>query len=180
MKGLVFRELVDLVEAKFGDEVLDDVLEAAHLPASKGAYTSVGTYPFEEMLELLTHLSARVEVPAPDLLFAFGEHLLGQFFTKYPRFFEEVGGTFEFVEHIDDHIHVEVKKLYPDAELPRFETAREGARLIVEYRSPRALADLARGLLTACIRHFHEPLVVRTESTSEDGTVVRFNLEPPT
>ena len=33
MKGLVFREFIDLVEAKFGDDIVDEIIEAADLPS---------------------------------------------------------------------------------------------------------------------------------------------------
>ena len=39
MKGMLFTALLELIEAEFGSDVLDDVK-----PASGGIYTSVGTY----------------------------------------------------------------------------------------------------------------------------------------
>jgi len=54
-------------------------------------------------------------------------------------------------------IHVEVRKLYPDAELPTFtcDTSTPG-RLTMLYRSSRPFADLAEGLIAGCIAHFCE------------------------
>ena len=48
MKGIVFTEFLDLVEAKFGAEVLEEMLDAADLK-SGGAYTAVGYYDHAEM-----------------------------------------------------------------------------------------------------------------------------------
>jgi hypothetical protein len=60
MKGLVFREFIDLVETKFGDDIVDEIIEAADLP-SGGAYPAVGTYPHSEMVSLVVELSRAVE-----------------------------------------------------------------------------------------------------------------------
>ena len=54
MKGLVFTEFLEMVESKFGLEVVDNIIEHSELP-SGGVYTSVGTYDFNEMLSLITN-----------------------------------------------------------------------------------------------------------------------------
>ena len=43
MKGIVFTEFLEMVEEKYGLEMVDDIIENANLQ-SHGAYTSVGTY----------------------------------------------------------------------------------------------------------------------------------------
>ncbi len=68
---------------------------------------------------MVVALSAHTGVPLPDLTRAFGRYLFGRFSTLYPAFFEGVGNAFDMLKRIDDHIHVEVRKLYPDPELPR-------------------------------------------------------------
>ena len=42
MKGIVFSEFLDLVEVKFGLEMVDKIIDQSNLE-SKGVYTSVGT-----------------------------------------------------------------------------------------------------------------------------------------
>jgi hypothetical protein len=44
----------------------------------------------------------------------------GLFAERYPALFENVSEPFAFLKNIDNYIHVEVRELYPDAELPRF------------------------------------------------------------
>jgi len=51
MKGVVFTEFLDMVEAKFSADMVDDIIDDAKL-ASGGAYTAVGTYPHSEMVAL--------------------------------------------------------------------------------------------------------------------------------
>ncbi|MFT6414777.1 MAG: hypothetical protein ACJARZ_000109 [Dokdonia sp.] len=43
MKGIIFTEFLDLVEATFGLEMVDIILNASKLP-SNGVYTTIGTY----------------------------------------------------------------------------------------------------------------------------------------
>ena len=52
MKGVVFTEFVEMVEARFGLPMLDRIIEAAQLP-SGGAYSAVGTYDHGEMVQLV-------------------------------------------------------------------------------------------------------------------------------
>jgi hypothetical protein len=75
-------------------------------------------------------------------------------------------------------VHVEVRKLYPDAELPTFDTSRtDDNTMVMVYRSTRPFADLARGLIEGCIVHYGEPVDVHMEDLSDEGrTHVRFTL----
>ena len=56
MKGIVFTEFLELVEDKFGLEMVDSIIANSNLE-SNGVYTAVGTYSFSEMLQLLQNLS---------------------------------------------------------------------------------------------------------------------------
>jgi len=56
MKGIVFTEFLQLVEEKFGYEMVDKLLVAANLEHG-GAYTAVGTYGHQELITLVSKLS---------------------------------------------------------------------------------------------------------------------------
>ena len=89
MKGVVFTEFLEMVERQFGEVVLDDLLLATEAKlTNNGAYTSIGTYPHEEMVALIVQLSALTETPVPTLLQAFGGYLAGTFSAAYRVFFE--------------------------------------------------------------------------------------------
>jgi Haem-NO-binding len=49
---------------------------------------------------------------------SFGKHLFGRFVCNYPQFFGGINSALTFLANIEGYIHVEVRKLYPDAELP--------------------------------------------------------------
>jgi len=177
MKGIVFSEFIEMVESKFSLEMADEIIMAANLP-SGGIYTAVGTYDHGEMLELVAQLSEKTDIQTGDLIRTFGTHLFGRFNELYPTFFNGVNSTFEFLSQIEEHVHMEVRKLYPDAELPVFETVRLDAdTLEMTYRSGRPFADLAMGLIHGCALHFGEDVVIDQEDLSEEGrTHVRFTL----
>lgn len=167
MKGVVFTEFLDMVEQRFSPDMVDDIIEDANLP-SGGAYTTVGTYPHDEMVALVVALSARSGAAVPELLRAFGEYLFGRFVKGYPAFFSGHHDAFIFLAGIEDIIHAEVRKLYPDAELPTFEVEhRDERRLAIVYSSGRHFEDLAEGLIRGCISHFGRPAGLRRETIGE-------------
>ncbi|MEM6802695.1 MAG: heme NO-binding domain-containing protein [Bacteroidota bacterium] len=176
MKGMVFTEFLEMVEDQFGFETADKIIENSDL-ASGGVYTSVGTYHHSEMVQLVSNLSKESEINIEDLLQAFGKHLFSQFASGYGRFFEDVTDSFKFLSGIENYIHVEVKKLYPDAELPTFEIeTKSDNELIMLYKSERGFADFAQGLILGCITHFKEDVQIQREDLN--GTKeVRFTLQ---
>ena len=177
MKGIVFTEFLEHIEDTYGALMTERVIEACDLK-SGGAYTSVGTYPCEEMGQLVGALSRFTETHPSVLLQGFGGRLAKTFHSAYPQYFE-VPGYFDFVESIDSHIHVEVLKLYPDAELPQFvNVSRDDHTLVIDYISSRGLEDLAEGLLLASAAVFGDSVSVKSDvQEGSAGRVVRFTLE---
>src|SRR5438874_237356 len=120
MKGIVFTEFLEMIEEQHGPEMADRIILQAEL-ASGGAYTAVGTYDHREAIRLVRGLSDATGMAPPEVLRAFGKHLFTRFVKGYPQFFEGNQDAFSFLEKIDSYVHVEVKKLYPDAQLPKFD-----------------------------------------------------------
>jgi hypothetical protein len=112
----------------------------------------------------------------PALIRAYGEYLFGRFAQSYPQFLTGVSCPLAFMERIERTIHAEVLKLYPDAELPHFEVEhRDDTTLVLIYRSPRPLADLAEGLIHSCIAHFRrQGRVEREPLPCPSGSAERF------
>lgn len=177
MKGIVFSEFIEMVEDKFSPDLMDDIFDETEL-ASGGAYTAVATYDHEEMVSLVVKLSEHTKIPIPDLLKTFGQHLLGRFTKLYPAFFENINDCFSFLKTIDDHVHVEVRKLYSDTELPHFHTEmKDDNTLVMTYSSKRPFADLAEGLIRGAIAHYEENIALTREDLSDGvGNHERFTL----
>lgn len=160
MKGIVFTEFLEMVEDKFSPDIVDKIIDASEL-STDGAYTAVGTYHHSELIQLVVHLSEESDVDIPLLVRTFGVYLFGRFVEMYPIFFEENNSCFDFLQLIENHVHVEVKKLYPDAELPTFETKRiNDTTLEMIYQSKRPFAPLAEGLMRGCIDYYNETIDV--------------------
>ncbi|OYT86460.1 MAG: hypothetical protein CFE46_16630 [Burkholderiales bacterium PBB6] len=181
MLGMVFTELMEMVEERFSPEVADAILQKA-APEHGGAYTAVGYYGHGEIVALVVALSELTGVPVPDLVQAFGEHLLGRFTQLYPQMFTQHSQLFDFLASIEPYIHVEVRKLYSNAQLPTFEVlSRNASQMHLLYSSPRKMESLALGLLLGAARHFGQPVQVRSEpgqgSDGQAGTVFIIDLQ---
>jgi Haem-NO-binding len=178
MMGMVFTELLDMVEERHSLDVVDKVLARA---GARGSYTSVGNYDDAELVAIVVALSEESGVPVPDLLHAYGEHLFGRFYTLFPQFFDVHGDALAFLRGLESHVHTEVRKLYPVAHPPLFSSVeRADGGIDLDYRSRRALGVFARGLLEACLRHYggRHHLAHVEDLSGGAGTHVRFRILP--
>lgn len=156
LKGTIFVELVKMAEAAFGEETVDMVLDKADLD-NGGAFTTVGNYPCSELVKIVMAFSEHSGLSPEVLQIKFGHWMLEHFVVAYPQFFGNKTDAFTMLEAIEGEIHVEVRKLYPDAELPTFATERSGPNhLTMVYESPRPLSAFCQGMIEACLLHFDE------------------------
>jgi hypothetical protein len=177
MKGLVFVELLAMAEDAFGEDVVDGVIDRADLP-SGGAYTAVGKYPCDELMTLVRGFSQHSGIPGPALQRLFGHWMMNSFVKHYPDFFVGRSGSLDMLAAIEDEIHVEVRKLYPDADLPHFDVVRpDDETMQMTYRSPRPLADFCHGLIEGCVTHFGETAVIdRNDRSTGERTEADFSI----
>ncbi|MEZ6124977.1 MAG: heme NO-binding domain-containing protein [Planctomycetaceae bacterium] len=175
MKGIVFTVLNELVENQFGMDVWDSLLNRT---GHDGAYTTAASYPDAEAMSLVAGLSAHTGLPVNDLVRVFGRYLFGAFERQYPVFFQLPQTAKEFLKSVDEIIHVEVRKLYPDAVLPVFEYEDPAEnRLVMLYRSTRQLCPLAEGLLEGAAAHFQTSIQYeQTKCTHRGDDHCRFEL----
>jgi hypothetical protein len=177
MKGIVFTEYLEFVEDKFGYNIVDELITKIDLP-SGGVYTAVGSYDFTELVQLLVKTCELTQKEPGFMLNKFGWHLFGVFTKSYPQFFIGAQSSFDILTTLDDKIHPEVLKLYPDAELPKFEIeSHYQNELIVVYKSKRRMSDFAFGLIEACMDHFDEEGTVDIEKLDQNGEEVRFIIK---
>jgi len=177
MKGLVFCEFLEMVEKEFGYEIVDEIIEESKLP-SKGIYTSVGTYSHEEMFTLVMKLSDKTNIPVSKLFYTYGVYVFGVFGEAYKELIAGHNDTFQFLCRVEDTIHVQVLKLYPEAELPKIATKVISLnKMEMIYTSQRKMADFAEGLIQGCLNHFNEKAFISKENLTEDQTQVLFTIE---
>ncbi len=176
MKGIVFTEFLEMVEGAFGLETVDTIIENSNL-ASEGIYTSVGTYDFNEMVTLITALHQKTKIPVDELIYTFGHFLFTSLAKAHPEVVASYLSPMNLLYSIEDHIHVHVKKLYPDAELPSFTILEKtDTSISMIYKSSRGLYRLAHGLMEKCFEQFNKSAKISFELIKQDGTEVKFDI----
>ncbi len=174
MKGIIFTEFLGMMENEIGLAELEAGIEEANLP-NGGAYTSIGTYDHAELFSLIMVFSKRLNVPPGVLVKRFGKATFGRFAQLYGAFFEHAKNAFDMLLSIESYIHPEVRKLYPDAQVPNFKgTLINENTLELIYESPRAMHDLADGLIEGCFEYYGESFSMKKELLSEQGNRVKY------
>lgn len=170
MKGIIFTEFLSMVEDAHGLDMVDTIIEKSDLP-SGGAYTAVGTYSHTEIVSLVCNLSEEIHIEVSDLLKEFGRHLFHQLAKSYPEFVKKSATPLDFLEQVETYIHLEVRKLYPDAELPSFECARPHSanQLYMTYHSVRHMEDVCEGLIRGSLEHFNSTADIERKSVDDDS-----------
>ena len=176
MKGIVFTEFLELVEAKFGLEIVNQIIEGCELETD-GVYTSVGTYSHKDMFKMVGKLSELKDIPVPALLEIYGEYFFDTLCNGYPQFMDQPN-AFTFLQSIDSYIHPEVLKLYPEAELPTFNAKINGENeMTLLYRSSRKMSDFAVGLIKGASNYFNEKVSIEKVTEENDGEAVLINIK---
>ncbi|QEG23025.1 heme NO-binding domain-containing protein [Mariniblastus fucicola] len=175
MKGVIFTEFLGFIEDQFGLAMADQLITETN-PESGGSYTSVGTYDAGELVAMVVKLGEKTGSPVPDLVKAFGSHLFSHFVDAHSATLGDVKTTEELLSQVENRIHVEVRKLFPDAELPTIGFLKIDEKTSeVVYQSKRPFADLAEGLIAAAIEHFDDPIeMTREDLPPGDGSHAKF------
>ena len=172
---MVFTELLEMAEGALGEEVVDEVLDGLALQGG-GAYSAVGSYPCSELFQIVGALSGRTGISGDELQRQFGNWMFKRFSVTYPEFFKGKENALDMLDAIETEVHVEVRKLYPDAELPSFATTwRNDRELLLDYASSRPLVAFCHGLIEGCIAYFGQPATLRQSRQLEgEGHAATF------
>jgi hypothetical protein len=167
MKGVVFNLLEEMVEQEFGLEVWEALLDAT---GQDGVFVSTETYSDEQLVSLVVAAHEKSGIPVNDLIRAFGKFMFPRFHQQNPGFFKPGMTLKEFLLSVDQVIHVEVRKLHPDAGLPQFQYESEtDAELTMIYSSPRKMCMLAEGLVCGAAEHFQTEYSLDHSECMHDG-----------
>lgn len=166
MKGVVFTQFLEMVEEKFGFDISDEMIERSGV---SGVYTQAGNYPPSELFDMVKALSQLTGISVEDLVFAYGEYLFAVLVNIYPEPSKKYNNSFEFISHVEQVVHPEVKKLYPDSDLPGFElVSKDENRMKIIYKSTKPLMDFAKGLMVGCAKYYGEDIEVSYEKPSHE------------
>jgi predicted hydrocarbon binding protein len=160
MKGIIFTSFQDMVEEEIGLECWETIIKNPAV-TSGGMYTSVNTYADEELLALIAGLSNYTNVPIDTLIEKFGEKLFPKLADSLPKNLVEYDDLWSFLAAVGDEIHVEVKKLNPDAPTPSIKVlSRAKNTMTLSYKSPRKMCVLALGLIRNAGEYYNTPVTV--------------------
>jgi hypothetical protein len=167
MKGVVFNLLQEVVTADHGADAWDDLLDRS---GASGVYTSLGSYPDEELERLLETACGMLGMTRDAVLRWFGVQSMPLLAKAYPAFFAGHTTSRTFVAGINDVIHAEVRKLYTGAECPHF-NIREPAEgvMTMDYRSSRRMCALAQGFVEGAARYYGEAVEFRHAACTAAG-----------
>lgn len=167
MKGIVFTVLAEVVTEQHGPRVWDELLDAAGLD---GTYTSVGTYPDEELEALVAAAAHRLDSDREAVLRWFGTHAIPRFRSRYPAIFRRHDGTRSLLLGLNGVIHPQVRKLFPGAYAPEFTYDQVGPEVLgLEYRSTRMLCSFAEGLVLGAAAHYGDLVGVHHRTCARRG-----------
>ncbi|GIU30524.1 heme NO-binding domain-containing protein [Shewanella sp. MBTL60-007] len=174
MKGIIFAEFLELVENTFGLDVCQKMLDENK---NDGAYTSVGTYDHKDLIKLIISLSKLTGISVEELQRIYGQSVFNTLYNSLPGLEGKADSTFSFIESVEEYIHVEVKKLYPNANPPSFDfISTSKTQLIMDYQSARCMSHVCLGLIQGCAEHFGENINIEMEPITADESQVRFTI----
>jgi len=169
MQGSIFTALSDMVIEKLGMPMWDEVLTELN-PASGGIYTAGQQYEDAELLGLVALLSQKTNLPATQLVEAFGEFLFSRLYNSLPPELRQLNDLRPFLLSVDKVIHKEVRRLYPDAYLPSFDYDNSNEQMLVMYyQSRRKLCHAAVGLIKGAAAQFSQQIQIEHPECMHDG-----------
>ena len=167
MKGIIFNLAEEVIVAAHGEDAWDGLLDASGLD---GAYTSLGSYPDDDLVKLVQAGSEALGVPPDVVVRSIGEGAMPLLAERFPAFFEGHASCRTFLLTLNDIIHSEVRKLYPGALTPEFSfEAPQPDVVLVRYESPRRLCALAEGFILGAGRHYGERVDITQTSCMHRG-----------
>ena len=177
MKGFIFTNFLDFVEKSNGLDMVDEMLGECDL-ASEGVYSAFNSYEFDELVTLLTYVSKKTGIAPQVLLEAFGRFVFPYLIGKHSYIIEKYSKPLDLIAGIESHIHIEVKKLYEDAELPTFSVAEKTENtLTLIYTSSRGLTYFAIGLMRETLDFFKVKGKVSMEENYNNDGSIKFHIE---
>ena len=155
MKGVLFNLLEEFIIENYGEKTFDDILDECSLTTTE-PFVGPGTYPDEDLMEIVTKAAAKLGITPDQAMFAYGRYIFPKLVEAVPQFVEHHDHPKVFLKTINDVIHMEVKKMYTHAYTPEFKYFdTEEDKLIIQYSSKRKLYALMEGLIEGVADYFN-------------------------
>ncbi|MCB0331163.1 MAG: heme NO-binding domain-containing protein [Bdellovibrionales bacterium] len=179
MKGEIFNLFECFISESFGDETFESILDSAQPELStQEPFIGPGTYPDQDFFSIVKAAINHTGLPLEKAAFLFGKYCFPHLGRKIPGYLNQFSHPKDFLLTLDKVIHVEVRKVFKNAEPPEFSYEDPGPNeLIMIYRSKRKLYAFAEGLIQGVAEHFQTSITIqRTIIDMEEGQCI-FHLK---
>lgn len=176
MYGLVNKAVEQLVRSQFGDSTWYEIAKRANVEYT---FISMDAYPDTVTYDLVEAASEILEIPAAEILEAFGEHWIqytvdegyGQMISMYGN------SVHEFLQNMNN-LHAQIRLILPELNPPTISCDfTESGDLLVCYESERAgLAPMLVGLLRGLGERFSTPVNVEYVPPAEKHQTQEYFL----
>ena len=177
MKGIIFNLLEQFVVENWGAGAYEKILAKCPL-TTREPFVGPRTYPDSDLLAIVGAVCGELGVTTQDALRAFGRFAFPRLAARHPDLVKGRVDPLALLLSVENVIHVEVRKLYPDAITPEFEFESLAAgSLVMRYRSRRRLCPLVVGLIEGVAEHFGTSIACEeTACTSAGADACSFKL----
>jgi predicted hydrocarbon binding protein len=156
-----------VVHAEFRSFAIERIGQVAwaELVAAAGiaddVYLAASIYPDEELLALVLNYSRRAGDDVAHTLEEFGQAMVPGLLATYGALLDGRWRALDVIANTETVVHRAVRLQDPLASPPRLRVRRSADDEVrVEYRSPRHLCALARGIVRGVAEHFGEPVTI--------------------
>lgn len=169
MKGVIFNITENFITDKFGEDKLDEILESCKLETTT-PFVGPGTYPDSDLMQIVAKASEILKIEPGELVKQLGQYAFFKLAERFPEYVTPYSHPKDFLKTVDGMIHVEVKKLYTDTQLPTFVYSEPSPNeLTITYYSKRKLYAFMEGLINGVAEYFKHPIQQSHTIYQKDG-----------
>jgi hypothetical protein len=155
MHGIIFAELRNYAETKYGKGTWDQLLKKAGL--ENKFYLPINTYPDTEVVGLVGAASSMVGLPVAEVLEDFGEFIAPALMKMFGHLLLPEWKTIDVIDNTEGTVHSVVRGKNPGAKPPELQTVRRSYdEVVLIYTSPRRMCALATGIGKGLGSYFRE------------------------
>lgn len=178
MVGFIFTELIEMVEERYGYEVIDRVILSLDLD-SNGVYTSVKSYPDCEYFQLIDQLANEVGVDDESLQLDFGKFLFKSSLRRFAPILMDVDDSIGFFKTMHHHLNTNFSKIYPNDDFGLIKIKPEKEYLSIYYRNDNKMSFMIEGVIKGACTHYHRDIEILKEFEKGRRGDVNFKLKLP-
>ncbi|MEK7434705.1 MAG: heme NO-binding domain-containing protein [Cyanobacteriota bacterium] len=168
MHGMIFNELKNYADLKYGNSAWGDLIKESGL--NTRFYLPIKDYPDEEIVNIIVTASKLLGKTVDFLLEDFGEFVSHKFIGNYKQLIKPEWNVLDFIQNVEEEVHVIMRKLVRGSRPPVLKYKRvNNKELIVYYSSERKLCVLAKGVIRGAGNHYKEKLVILEKNCMHKG-----------